>query len=141
MVIITEKYNNLHSLLEYPNDIKVCWSNNNSTEKFKLCGISWKRWQGLRNIDSKITLDGKFLHFHTIYRRERSLPLAKVTFPKGFSTSVEKEKHYNNTEEVTKRIEEIVILYFNEKDRCYGNRMNLQLLDMERFSRLERKTP
>lgn len=43
------------------------------------------------------------------------MPLAKVTFPKGFSTSVEKKKHYNNTEEVTKRIEEIVILYFNEE--------------------------
>ena len=40
--------------------------------------------------------------------------LPKITFPAKFSKSVN-EKHYSNTEEVIKQMQEIVIPYVNDE--------------------------
>ena len=61
-----------------------------------------------------VTLDGKILLFQIIYGDKSDQSLPKITFPAKFSTSVN-EKHYSNTEEVIKHLQEIVIPYANEE--------------------------
>ena len=61
-----------------------------------------------------VTLNGKILPFQIIYNGKTDPSLPKITFPAKFSTSVN-EKHYSNTEEVTKHLQEIVIPYVNEE--------------------------
>ena len=61
-----------------------------------------------------VTLDGKILPFQIIYRGKDDQSLPKITFPAKFSTSVN-QKHYSNTEEVIKHLQEIVIPYVNEE--------------------------
>ena len=60
-----------------------------------------------------VTLDGKILPFQIIYGGKTDQSLPNITFPAKFSTSVN-EKHCNNTEEVIKHLQEIVIPYVNE---------------------------
>ena len=55
-----------------------------------------------------VTLDGKILPFQIIYGGKTDQSLPKMTFPPKFSANV-KEKHYSNTEEVIKHLQEIVI--------------------------------
>ena len=64
-----------------------------------------------------VTFNGKILPFQIIYGSNTDQ--SKITFPLKFSTSVD-EKHYSNTEEVIKHLQEIVIPYLNEerKNRC-----------------------
>ena len=55
-----------------------------------------------------VTLDRKIFPFQIIYGGKTHQSLPKITFPAKFSTSVN-EKHYSNTEEVIKHLQEIVI--------------------------------
>ena len=59
-----------------------------------------------------VTLDGKILPFQIIYGGKTDQSLPKITFPAKFSTSIN-EKHYSNTDEVIKHLQEIVIPYVN----------------------------
>ena len=61
-----------------------------------------------------VTLDGKILPFQTIYGGKTNQSLPEITFPAKFNTIVN-EKHYSNTEEVIKHLQEIVIPYLNGK--------------------------
>ena len=61
-----------------------------------------------------VTLDGKILPFQIIYEDKTNQSLPKITFSANFSASV-KEKHYSNTEEVIKHLQEVVIPYANEE--------------------------
>ena len=61
-----------------------------------------------------VTLDGKILPFQIIYGGKTDQSLLKITFPAKFSTSIN-EKHYSNTDEVIKHLQEIVIPYVNEE--------------------------
>ena len=61
-----------------------------------------------------VTLDGKILPFQIIYGGKTDQSLPKITFPAKFSTSV-KEKHYSDTEEVFKYLQEIVMPYVIEE--------------------------
>ena len=60
----------------------------------------------------RVTLDGKILPFQIIYGSKTDQSLPKITFPAKFSASVN-GKHYINTEEVIKYLQEIVIPYAN----------------------------
>ena len=55
-------------------------------------------------------------------RTNQSLP--KITFPGKFSTSVN-EKHYSNTEAVSKHLSEIVISYVNEERKKQDMLINM----------------
>ena len=57
-----------------------------------------------------VTMDGKALPFQAIYKENTKQSLPKVTFPTGFRLSAYM-KHHSNTEEVLKRLKEIVIPY------------------------------
>lgn len=65
------------------------------------------------------TLSGEMLPFQAIYGGKTKLSLPKVTFPRGFSLSVN-EKHYSNSEEVRKHLEEIVIPYVESERNRLG---------------------
>ena len=67
-----------------------------------------------------VTLDEKILPFQIIYGGKTDQSLPKMTFPEKFNANVN-EKHYSNTEEVIKHLQEIVIPYINEerkRGRC-----------------------
>ena len=60
--------------------------------------------------------------YHQTIPSKTNKSLQKITFPTKFSTSVNK-KHYSNTEEVIKDLQENVIPYINEKRksmRCWS---------------------
>ena len=60
------------------------------------------------------TLDSFFLSFQLIYEGKSTQSLPKIDFPDGFSLSV-KEKHFSNTQESIKFLEEIVIPFVDRK--------------------------
>ena len=60
------------------------------------------------------TLDSFFLSFQLIYEGKSTQNLPKIDFPDGFSLSV-KEKHFSNTQESIKFLEEIVIPFVDRK--------------------------
>ena len=64
-----------------------------------------------------VTLDRKILPFQIIFGDKTDQSLPKITFPEKFNTSAN-EKHYSNTEEVIKHLQEIVIPYVNEERIC-----------------------
>ena len=78
----------------------------NST-RVRLAGSTDKR---IITLTLTVTLDGKILPFQIIYGGKTDQSLPKITFPAKFSTSVN-EKHYSNTDEVIKHLQEIVIPY------------------------------
>ena len=61
-----------------------------------------------------VTLDGKILPFQIIYGDKIDQSLPKTTFSAKFSTSVN-EKHYSNTEEVIKYLQETAVPYVTEE--------------------------
>ena len=64
-----------------------------------------------------VSLNGDMLPFQAIYGGKPKQSLQKMTFPHGFSLRVN-EKHYSNTDEVLKHLEEIVIPYVeSERER------------------------
>ena len=60
------------------------------------------------------TLDDAFLPIQLIYKGKTSQSFPKITFPTGFSLSAN-EKHFSNTEESIKFLEEIIVPYIDEK--------------------------
>lgn len=79
-----------------------------------------------------ITLCGKFLPMQLIYggKTDRSLP--RVAFPKEFSLSVN-PKHYSNTEESLKFLDEIIVPYVtNERSKLNlpANQKVLMIMDV-----------
>ena len=79
---------------------------------------SYNQW---KNITLQIIYGGK---------TDQSLP--KITFPAKFSTSAS-EKHYSNTEEVIKHLQEIVIPYVNEERKKIGDADQYALLIWDVF--------
>ena len=79
-----------------------------------------------------VTLDGKILLFQIIYGGKTDQSLSNITFPAKFSTSVNK-KHYSNTEEVIKHLQEIVIPYVNEEREKIGDADQYVLLIWDVF--------
>ena len=73
------------------------------------------------------TRTGKILPFQIIYGGKTDQSFPKVTFPAKFSTSVN-EKHYSNTVEVIKHLQEIVIPYANEERKKIGDADQYALL-------------
>ena len=69
----------------------------------------------------------KYLPFKIIYENKTNQSLPKITFPSKFITSAN-EKHYNNTEEVIKHLQEIVIPYVNEEREKVGDADQYTLL-------------
>ena len=63
-----------------------------------------------------ITFSTKFLPMQLIYGRKTEKSLPRVQFPDSFSLSVINEKHYSNTHESIKLIDEIIVPYI-EKER------------------------
>ena len=66
-----------------------------------------------------ITLDGKFLPMQLIYGGKTSRSLPNFKFPDSFSLSFN-EKHYSNTEETIKLIDEILTPYLDEERTKLG---------------------
>ena len=61
----------------------------------------------------EISLDNKFLSLQLIEGEKTQQSLAKVNFPREFSLSAN-EKHFSNTQESLKLIEDIINLYLKE---------------------------
>ena len=80
-----------------------------------------------------ITLNGTFLPMQLIYGGTTSQSWAKVEFPETFSLSAN-PKHYSNTEESVKLIEEIIIPYIKkERDTLNLSQTHPSLLIMDVF--------
>ena len=60
------------------------------------------------------TLDDAFLPMQLIYKGKTSQSFPKIIFPTGFSLSAN-EKHFSNTEESIKFLEEIIVSYVDKK--------------------------
>ena len=77
-------------------------------------GLAGNTYKRSITLTLTVTLEGKILPFQIIYGAKTDQSLPKITFPAKFSTSVN-EKHYSNTEEVIKHLQEIVIPCVNEE--------------------------
>ena len=96
--------------------MKVCyyWSYYNGTKKLNSYWFGWKYRQAQHHIDFDSHTRWKNITIQIIYRGKTDQSLPKIAFPAKFSTSVN-EKHYSNTEEVIKHLQETVIPYVNEE--------------------------
>ena len=79
-----------------------------------------------------VTKSGKVLPFQIIYGGKTARSIPKVTFPKGFSLSAN-PKHYSNTAEVCKHLNEVVIPYVNEVRERLNNPDQYALLIWDVF--------
>ena len=78
-----------------------------------------------------ITLDGTFLPFQLIYGGKTKQSIARFKFPASFSLSAN-PKHFSNTEELLKTINEVILLYVEgERDHADNpNQPALIILDV-----------
>ena len=74
-----------------------------------------------------ITLDGKFLPIQLIYGGKTKQSLPRYKFPESFSVSVN-PKHFSNTEESIKIINEIVVPYVEKEREKLGDKSQPALL-------------
>ena len=79
-----------------------------------------------------ITLDGKFLPIQLIYGGKTKQSLPRYKFPESFSLSVN-EKHFSNTAESIKIIEEIIVPYVEKEREILGNKDQPALLILDIF--------
>ena len=79
-----------------------------------------------------ITLDGQFLPIQLIYGGKTRQSLPRFKFPEGFSLSFN-PKHYSNTEESLKLIDEILLSYINSQRKILQNPKKEALLIMDVF--------
>ena len=79
-----------------------------------------------------ITLDGKFLPIQLIYGGKMKQSLPRYKFPESFSLSVN-PKHFRNTEESIKIINEIVVPYVEKEREKLGDKSQPALLILDVF--------
>ena len=79
-----------------------------------------------------ITLDRKFLPIQLIYGGKTKQSLPRYKFPESFSLSVN-PKHFSNTEESTKIINEIVVPYVEKEREKLGDKSQPALLILDVF--------
>ena len=100
----------------------------------KHVSISGATYRKLLTATSGISLDNKFLPVQLIYGGKTQQSLPKVNVPKEFSLSVN-EKHFSNTQESLKFIEDIINPYVKEERQRLGrnsNQMALLIIDVFR---------
>ena len=66
-----------------------------------------------------ITLSGKFFPIQLIYAGKTSQSVLRYQFPQGFSLSVN-EKHFSNTNEYIKLLNEIIVPYVKKERESKG---------------------
>ena len=66
-----------------------------------------------------ITLSGKFFPIQLIYGGKTSQSVLRYQFPQGFSLSVN-EKHFSNTNEYIKLLNEIIVPYVKKERESKG---------------------
>ena len=79
-----------------------------------------------------VTLDGRFLPMQLIYGGKTQQSLPRFKFPDGFSLSCN-PKHFSNTDESIKLIEEILLPYINDQRKALGKPEQTALLIMDVF--------
>ena len=79
-----------------------------------------------------ITLDGKFLPIQLIYGGKMKKSLPRYKFPESFSLSVN-PKHFSNTEESIKIINEVVVRYVEKERENLGDKSQPALLILDVF--------
>jgi len=79
-----------------------------------------------------IALDGTFLPMQLIYGGKTKQSLPKFEFPESFSLSVN-PKHYSNTQESKKVIEEVVLKYVEDQRKKLNNPKQAALLIFDVF--------
>ena len=76
--------------------------------------------KGMISLTLTAIMDRKILPLQAIYKEKTKQSLLKVNFPARFSLSTTIRYHIN-TQEVLKRLEEIVMSYVNAKRKKNGN--------------------
>ena len=79
-----------------------------------------------------ITLDGTFLPIQLIYGGKMKKSLPRYKFPESFSLSVN-PKHFSNTEESIKIINEVVVRYVEKERENLGDKSQPALLILDVF--------
>ena len=90
--------------------------NKRGEKDISISGVDYKK---AMTATFAITLDGKFLPMQLIYGGKTSRSLPNFKFPDSFSLSFN-EKHYSNTEETIKLIDEILTPYLDEERTKLG---------------------
>ena len=124
IINITEKHNILKSLVlnsdKTPSKFVTVGRTTMAPKNSTHVGLAGSTDKRSITLTLTVTLDGKILLFQIIYGGKIDQSLPKMKFPVKFSANVNK-KHYSNTEEVIKHLQEIVIPYINEerkRGRC-----------------------